>query len=166
MNVFFAFFEFVLFSILFFLVIKNKRTRDIILSISAFNLLFLIFIVLFFKSKFDFCSTLSNTLIIFVYSIIFFYSEINSPRTLIIYQSSQFWIVLGCVIFYSGTLFVFLYTSDMKDKMLNSLWNSINLTFEIAKNICFSIAFIVARKNTQNILASDFDDTNMLEKPF
>jgi hypothetical protein len=87
------------------------------------------------------------------------------PETLMIYQSYTFWIATGCIIYLAGTLFLFLYTSDIKDKQTNSLW-VIDIVFEIIKNIFFSIAFIIGKNSKQNIAPAGYDDTNMFEKPF
>jgi hypothetical protein len=34
------------------------------------------------------------------------------------------------------------------------------------KNVCFSIAFIIARNDNRNIATQNFNDTNIFEKPF
>jgi uncharacterized membrane protein len=128
--------------------------------------LFLIIILIFSTTRFDFISTLAIALLILTYSIIFYYEQINQPEELIIYQSHKFWIVTGCTIFYSGTLFIFLYTSDMKDKTHSSLWEGANATFEIIKNICFSIAILIAGRNANKHLSFESYDTNPFETPF
>jgi len=162
----FNLFQFCIFSILFITCIPNRKSKIFITALSTLNLLFLLIIHFQLKSKFEFVSILTDSLLIFIYTLMFFYNEMNSSNNYIIYTSHKFWIVLACVIFYAGTLFVFLYTSDMKDKMYSALWNVVNLIFEIVKNTCFSIAFLLARKPKQNILAAEYDDTNMTEKPF
>lgn len=157
--------EFTFFSAFFFLFIQNRKFKNLIVVITIITLCIETFLFFSFKTNFDFWTTLTTAVLIVTYSIFFFFEQINSPRTLIIYQSYVFWIVVGCIIYISGTLFLFLYTSDLKDKQNNSLWN-IDIVFEFIKNICFSIAFFVARNNQRNLATQNFDDTNMFEKPF
>ncbi len=162
----FAICEFAFFSALLYLCIKNKKVKKIIFIVAILNLL--IEIVLFYslKSNFDFWAALLNAILIVIYSIYFFYEQINSQEAQVIYKSHQFWLVAGCIIYLSGTLFLFLYTAELKDKETSSLW-IINIAFEIVKNISFSIAFILARNSSKQNLAMQYsNDTNMFEKPF
>lgn len=157
--------EYIFFSAFFYLFIRNKKFRNLIIITTALTVILEIFIFYSSKLNSDFWVTLITTILIVVYSFFFFYEQINSPEILLIYRSYTFWIAVGCIIYLSGTLFLFLYTSDIKDKEKNLLW-FINIVFEIVKNIFFSIAFIVARNNQRNIAIENFDDTNILEKPF
>jgi hypothetical protein len=161
----YALVEYSFFSIFFYLCIRNKKFKKLILLIYAVSLGFEIFLFYLPKSNFDFWAPLITAILIVIYSVFFFYEQVNSPETLFIYQSYKFWIVVGCIIYLSGTLFLFLYTSDLKDKQKNILWN-INVVFEIIKNIFFSIAFIMAKDNKRNMISEDDYDTNMFEKPF
>ena len=119
------------------------------------------------KTNLDFWLALINSLLIIVYSFFYFFEQINSASTTIVYESYQFWIVIGCLIYLAGTLFVFLYTADIKDKAYNnSLW-VINLIFEIIKYACFDFALILAKNNTRNSSFSyDVMDTNTPKNPF
>lgn len=169
----YAIFEYLFFTSFFFLSTKNKKFKILIAVISF---LYLVFDVIFLRSgktNFDFWAALFTTILIVIYSVFLLYEQVNAPLAenqynstspLIIYQSYPFWIVIGCIIYLSGTLFVFLYTSDLKDKAFSSLWG-INYVFEIIKNVCFAVAFILA-KNKKNIESQPFDDTNLFEKPF
>jgi len=157
--------EYVFFAILLYLCIRNKKFKNLIIVASVLALGIDLFLFRSPKSNSIFWPTLITAVLIVLYSIFFFYEQVNSPQSLLIYQSYQFWIVVGCIIYLSGTLFLFLITSDIQDKQKNSLW-IINVLFEIVKNVFFSIALIVASNNKQNIISPDFDDTNILEKPF
>ncbi len=157
--------EFVFFSIFFFLFLDNIKFKRFIVVVSSLNLFLGIFLFLSHKESFDFWAPLTTAILIVIYSILFFYEQVNSSSTLIVYQSYKFWVVVGCIIYISGTLFLFLYTSDLKDKQNSALW-IINIAFEIIKNVCFSVAFIVARNNQRNLATQGFDDTNIFEKPF
>ena len=156
--------EFAFFSAFFFLSILNKKFKRLILSIAVLNLCVEIFLLSFHASIFEFWAALTGAVFILSYSIFFFYEQVNSNQTLLIYQSFKFWIAVGCILYLSGTLFVFLYTSDIKDRQDHPLW-LVNILFEIVKNVFFAIAFIVARNN-KKLVIEDAYDTNMFEKPF
>jgi hypothetical protein len=160
-----AIIEYAFFSAFFYFCIRDLRFRKLILFIFLITLSTELFLLYQQKANFDFWVTLTTAILILVYCIFFFYEEISLPRTLIIYQSYNFWIATGCIIYLAGTLFLFLYTSDLKDKQKSSLW-FIDIVFEIVKNIFFSIAFLIGKHGKQNIAIRQFDDTNMIEKPF
>lgn len=154
----FAMVEFSFFSAFFYLVIISKKIKALIIMISGLALCAEIVLLYFDKENFDFWVALITAVLIVAYSISYFYEQLNSPETLIIYQSYTFWIVVGCIIYLSGTLFLFLYTSDLKNKQSSSLW-AINISFEIVKNVFFSIAFIIARKIKQRQEEHTFVDS-------
>jgi len=160
-----AMIEYASFSIFFLLSIQNKTLKNSIFVASIIFLSFELFLLYFNNVNFDFWAALFSTILIVIFSIFFFYEQINSVNTnLIIYNSYQFWIVVGCIIYLTGTLFFFLYTSNMKDRSLSPIWG-INFVFEIIKNICFSIAFIVAKNNIRKIATQNLEDTNVFQKP-
>ena len=161
----FAICEYAFFSAFFYLVIQNKKFKALIVVVSALNLCLALFLFYSQKVNFDFWAALITAILIVIYSIFFFYEQVDSPQALIIYQSYIFWIVVGCIIYLSGTLFLFLYTSDVKDRQNSSLW-IINVAFEIVKNVCFSIAFIIARNDNRNLATQDLDDPTMVENRF
>jgi hypothetical protein len=161
----FALCEFAFFSVLLYLCIQNKTFKKIIVAISAANLCVEFYLLCTHTTNFDFWAALTTAVLIVIYSIYFFYEQINSTENLLIYQSYRFWMIVGCIVYLSGTLFLFLLTADVTDKQ-HSPFYIINIIGEIVKNVFFSIAFIVARNNRQNENSGEFDDTNILEKPF
>jgi hypothetical protein len=161
-----AIIEYAFFSAFFYICIQNKKFKNLILSLSVLNICFEVFTLFLHQKNFDFWATLITAVLVLIYCIFFFYEEISKTETLLIYQSYTFWVATGCIIYLAGTLFLFLYTSDMEDKQKSSLW-VIDIVFEIIKNIFFSIAFVVG-KNSKKIAAPAYfdDDTNMFKKSF
>ncbi len=161
-----AIIEYAFFSAFFYICIQNKKFKNLILSLSVLNICFEVFTLFLHKKNFDFWATLITAVLVLIYCIFFFYEEISKTETLLIYQSYTFWVATGCIIYLAGTLFLFLYTSDMEDKQKSSLW-VIDIVFEIIKNIFFSVAFVVG-KNSKKIAAPAYfdDDTNMFKKSF
>jgi hypothetical protein len=157
--------EYLFFSAFFYLCLRNKKIKPIIIIASALFLIVAGFLFFFAKTSFDFWAALVSTILVDAYCIFFFYEQLSLPETPMIYKSYQFWITAGCFIYISGILFLYLYTSGMKDKQKSGLW-IINIIFEIVKNIFFSIAFLIAKDTEQNTVTEDFDNTNLFKKPF
>ena len=160
----FALIEYLFFSLFFYIIIHNKKVKKAIIIVSILNTTIDIYILQNYREHFDFWAALVIGILTVTFSIIYFYEQINSPKIILIYNSYSFWIVVGFVIYISGTLFLFLYTSDMKDRQKSPLW-VLNTVFEIIKDICFSIAFFVANNSTKNTLSYNAQDTNPFESP-
>lgn len=91
-------------------------------------------------------ASLENVLII-IYSIIFLYSQIKDPSILFVYYTKKFWVVIACFIYFSATLFLFLYASTFSLQEHVNYWD-INTVFDIIKNIFFCIAFSMKKYKT------------------
>ena len=87
----------------------------------------------------------TSAIILIVFSIIFFFEQIQSPKVQFIYSTPNFWIIVGIMIYFSGTFFLFLQYSDLSKSDQDNFW-VINLICIILKNIFFSIAFVLTRK--------------------
>jgi len=77
----------------------------------------------------------------------YFFEELNEPKSTFIYSSHKFWIILGILIYFTGTFFFFMQSNDLSDEQW-SKWGIINYVFTLIKNLLFSIAIII-KKNTQ-----------------
>ncbi|HEY8387020.1 MAG TPA: hypothetical protein VIK74_00370 [Parasegetibacter sp.] len=83
-----------------------------------------------------------ESIIIICVSIYYLFEQINSPQSFFIYLTPQFWVVIGLLIFFAGSFFLFIYASDFSKSELARYWN-INYTFNILKNLFFSIGFLM-----------------------
>jgi ABC-type Fe3+-siderophore transport system permease subunit len=73
--------------------------------------------------------------------IYYFYEQLKSPNTYLIYSSINFWIIISFLIFLSGTFFLYLMAGNlMNDRTFLKQYIIINSSFNILKNILLCIA--------------------------
>lgn len=157
--------EYSLFTYAIFLNIKKSLYKRIIIAISPIFFMFAIF--QFFnpevKNNIDSISITIEYILLIIYSLFYFFEELNEPNTTFIYSSHSFWIVVGILIYSTGTFFFFMQSNNLSDEEWYR-WSVINDIFTIIKNLFFSIA-IVIRKNisSENSFKSPYDE--FFEKP-
>jgi hypothetical protein len=70
-----------------------------------------------------------------------------------VYNNKKFWIIIAFLLYFSGTLFLYVYMNTLPEQQRSNYW-TINNFFEILKNILFCIAFIM-KKNVQPSYLTD-----------
>lgn len=139
----FTFFEYFLFVWFLYTVIKNRIFKKIIVSVSIAFIAFLIFYYLFAKAKsIDSIPIGVETILILIFSFYYLYEQIQDTETLFIYSKYPFWIIIGMLIYLSGSFFIYIYASYLPTKEIAKYWIFTNV-FAILKNIFFAIAIIV-----------------------
>lgn len=135
---------------------KKKLFKKVLLVLTF---LFYIFCTLsFFTSKgysFDSFPASIESILIIVFCILFFYEQINSPDISFIYATKKFWIVTAFLIYLSGTLFLFVYTSNISESEQDLYW-PINYVFNILKNIIITLAFFLPTSGSRSFADDDF----------
>ena len=138
--------EYVLFSIAIYLNLKKGLFKRIILWFSPFFIIFCLF--LFFnrggKNDIDSISITVEYILIIAYCLFFFFEELNEPNTTFIYASYKFWIIVGILIYSTGTFFFFMNSSDLTDEQWDK-WSAINYVGTIIKNAFFSVAMVLKK---------------------
>lgn len=143
----FTIIEYGLFTTYIYLSLKEKRLRYSTLAGSAiFCFVAIQNLTTKHKSDFDSLPASIEAILIVIYCIFFFYEQVKTPEVLYIYHSKKFWIVVGMMLYFAPTLFLFLYTSFLTRQETSSYW-FINDTFNILKNILFAISFIINESN-------------------
>ena len=141
---FFAFFTIVEYSLLTLFLyrsIRNKRQKIIpIIGSLVFIGTAIINLLQRKRSAFDSLSASMEAVLLIIYSIIFLYEQIKDPSILFVYYTKKFWVVVAFFIYFSSTLFLFLYAATFTIKEHDNYW-FINNIFDIIKNILFCIAF-------------------------
>ena len=126
-------------------IINNKKYKKAILYLSIAFLFYCIFD--FFNSNFtsfDSSPTGISCILILTYSIFFLFEKINYPDSFFLYSTANFWIVVALIIFFAGTFFIYIFSqSNFSDPSFNSIYNLINSTFTILRNLLFAIAFLI-----------------------
>ena len=162
----FTLFEYSFFAFFFYLVIRNRLFRRVIFVLSVIFLVTAIFFIISSaKNKFDSLAASISAILVIVYAIYYFYEQMTDPKMLIIYQSPHFWIATGCLIYLAGTLFLFLFTSEINGNQEDPWWG-INNLLDTIKNLFFTIAFVIKRDPSLPQGFEDNGNTNMTEKPF
>jgi len=155
-------FAFVLYSIT-----ESRRFRKIILFAS---IPFYIFTVAYYllsdhSNAFDSLPASIEAIFIVAFSILYLFDQLNKPQVFFIYQEPAFWFVVGFVIYFSGTLFLFIQASNLDRTIRDNFW-IITLFSNIAKNILFAIAFSTRKsKSLYNPSGNPFEN-DILENPY
>lgn len=151
--------EYGFFAFFFYTTFKNKKTKYIPI---IGTLLFYGIVAITFYEKgteaFDSLSASMEAILMIIYSIIFLYGQITSPEIIYVYNTKKFWIVIAIFLYFSSTLFLFLFAADFANPQNSSYW-IINNLFEILKNSLFCISFAMkksdANKNSFNTYNPD-----------
>jgi len=110
------------------------------------------------SSSFDTTSASGENVLIIIYSILFLYSQIKNPSIFFVYYSKKFWVVIAFFIYFSATLFLFIYAGNFNDQDHRNYWY-INNIFDIIKNLFFCIAFSMKKnKQTQHPMENMYAD--------
>jgi hypothetical protein len=99
------------------------------------------------SSTFDSMSASVEAILIIIYSLIFLYGQIKDPSVLFVYYTKKFWVVIAFFLYFSSTLFLFIYAATFTNQEQKSYW-FINNIFEILKNFLFCIAFSMKKNKT------------------
>jgi hypothetical protein len=91
-------------------------------------------------TNFDSTAASVEAILIIIYSILFLYGQIKDPTILFVYNTKKFWVVSAFFIYFSSTLFLFVYAATLTKQEQHNYWY-INDLFDIIKNILFCIAF-------------------------
>ena len=96
------------------------------------------------SEAFDSLSASAEAVLIIIYCILFLYKQINDPNVIYVYHSKKFWIVIASFLYFSSTLFLFIYAATFTNQQHTNYWY-INNIFDIIKNVLFCIAFIMKK---------------------
>ena len=80
----------------------------------------------------------------------------RDPSIVIVYNNKKFWIIVAFFLYFSGTLFLYIYINTLSKEQRSSYW-SINNFFEILKNILFCVAFIMKKDLRPSYLTDNLD---------
>lgn len=145
--------EYSLFAFFFYTTFKNKKTKyiPIIGTLIFYGIVSITFYQKSTKS-FDSLSASMEAILMIIYCIVFLYSQITSAEVVYVYNTKRFWIVIAIFLYFSSTLFLFLFAADFANPQSSSYW-IINNSFEILKNVLFCISFAMKKSDTdQNSL--------------
>ena len=134
--------QFLLFSFFFYSSLSSKKFKYIPI-LGA-----LIFCVVAFANlankRFDSISNALSSVLVITYCILLLYELISQPTAVFVYNNKKFWVIIAFFLYFSATLFLYLFFTVLTDEQRHSYW-VINNFFEILKNILFSVSFIMKK---------------------
>ncbi len=150
--------EYALFTIYIYIIVKGRYLRYLMIFLSiifccvaAYN-----YYINVGKIGFDSISASIESILIIAYCIFFLFEQLNAPTTPVIYESYQFWLIIGFLLYLSGELFFFIYASSFTEKDIGLYWN-INYGVNILKNLLFTLAFYMNK---------DISNQSFMRKPY
>jgi hypothetical protein len=100
-----------------------------------------------------------ETIIMLSFSFYFLYERTKDTTTLFIYNTYQFWIVLGIVLYLAGSFFIYIFSNYLSGAEVRKYWVITNI-FSILRTLFFVIAIIYHSKPPKNnTLTPDFELT-------
>lgn len=162
----FTLIEYTAFSFVLYSVIDNRIFRAIIMASSVVFYVFAIYYFLTVKNNtFDSLPASIEAILIVAFSIFYLFDQMNKPQVIFIYQEPNFWFVVAFILYFSGTLFLFIQASNLTKEVRDNFWK-ISLFSLIIKNILFAIAFSTKKsKNLQQTLENPFEN-EVFENPY
>jgi hypothetical protein len=150
-------------------VIDNRIFKTIILfsgiAFYAFAIWLYIYMIGDNEKSFDSLPASVESILIVAYSIFYLFDQMNKPQVIFIYQEPNFWFVVAFIIYFSGTLFLFIQASNLDREIRDNFWK-INLFLNITKNILFAIAFSTKKSNNLHFPSENPFDNDILENPY
>ena len=147
--------QFSLFSLFFYLSLKEKKFKYI--PIAGAVVFYVIAIRNFTNSNFDSFSSSLASIFFIPYCILLLYEKMRDSNIEFVYYDKKFWIIVAFFLYFSGTLFLYIYIYTLPERQRSNYWQ-INNFFEILKNILFCVSFIM-RKPEKSAFSMDSLDT-------
>jgi hypothetical protein len=149
----FTIIEYSLFALFLFLSFSKKIFKIILVVASlAFYLIATSNFLIKANGDFDSLSASAEAVLIIVYSLFYLYEQVNDPSVLLVYNTKKFWIVLAFLIYFSSTLFLFIYAGGMTHQEHKNYW-AINIFFDQLKNVLFGVGFIMRPDKKSSYIA-------------
>jgi len=154
----FTLLEYSLFSAFLYINFKKSLFKKILIVISIIFYFFCFYSFSTTKDySFDSLPASIEAILIIIFCIFFFYEQINNPEVSFIYSSKKFWVATAFLIYLSGTLFLFIYSSNLSVEDQESYW-PINFVFNILKNLFIALAFFIPVYKNHSFLHNITDD--------
>jgi hypothetical protein len=136
---------------------KVKAQRSLVYTAVGYTIFYVIFTSLAGDSlTIDSIQIGIETIIILVFAYYYLYERMNDANTLFIYNTYPFWVVIGIVLYLSGSFFVYIFAGFLTEDEIRRYWVITNI-FSIVKSILFAVALLIHAKPTRNTVSSDFE---------
>ncbi len=128
---------------------KSITTLIIILSLAFYSFQIIYTFNIEQKRGIDSIPIGIETILVFVYLLMFFYNYLKTNQNQPIYTSYGFWVSFGIIIYLGSTFFFYILANNLEDSDRDRLWPYSYIP-DIIKNILFYIAMITFSKNPIN----------------
>jgi hypothetical protein len=108
------------------------------------------------KQDFDDFSSSLEAILLIIFSLVFFFEQISSQSADFLYEKYSFWIITGILLYFAGSLFLFVLGNSLSKQEINVYWD-ITYFANVMKNIFFAIAFFIEKQKMP---------TTPMRKPF
>jgi len=153
-NSFYTFFEYFSFALFIWLGIQRPPFKKVIMWVS---ISFFVFLAVYFVSakysRLDSIPIGLETLLILIFSFYFLFELTNNSKDTFIHYNFRFWVVIGMIIYLSGSFFIYLYANQLSTTEGKKFGILIDF-FYILKNIFFAIAIFIFYKHPNRKLNS------------
>ena len=160
--------EFLLFSWFLVTQLATQTTKKILVFLGVLYTIFYVAFTFYTKAFTSTDSIPENTaiidsipigieaIIVLVFSFYYLYEQMRDTTNMFIYNTFQFWIVLGMVLYLAGSFFIYIFSNNLSGDDVKKYWVITNF-FSILRSIFFTIAIIQHAKPTKNRLLADFE---------
>ena len=148
-NILFSVFtilEFSFFCLFYYYVLPTTFVRRSVAKIWGLFLVFacIDFFIIENQNAFDSLAVGVEYILIILMCIYYLIVQIRGTYSLTVYSTSNFWIIITFLIYTSGTFFLYIMAGKMfNDRNFHFQYTIINSSFDILKNILFSIAMLM-----------------------
>lgn len=137
----FSIVEYTLFAYFLYVSLRERVFKIIVPVCSAlFYLIAIMNITRGRKESFDSLSASLEASLLIIYSLFFLYEQIKDPTVFYVYYSKKFWIIIAFLLYFSSTLFLFIYAVNLTRAQYKFYW-SLNNLFDTLKNLLFAVSF-------------------------
>jgi hypothetical protein len=113
-------------------------------------------------NSFDSITSGVETILIILMCIYFLVVQIKGSNDLLVYSTTNFWIIITFLIYLCGTFFLYIMAENMiKDRAFQIQYVIINSAFNILKNILLSVAMLMKPSTVPNQILKNNDRDNL-----
>lgn len=148
--------EYILFSAFFYLSIQKIQFKKLILYSSFLFISVCLTLILLKNSYYSILASV-ETILVILFSILFFFDQIKHPQSFFIYSTFQFWVVIGILFYLTGTFFLFVFVDELSLERVVRYW-IINSICNIFKNLFIAIGFLLPEPKKENNLNLNYSN--------
>jgi hypothetical protein len=144
--------EFTFLSFFYYYILKNKRKKIFFVSATFFFIIYSIYnYCITNTTDFNYSPLIAECLFFLVVIPYYLYEKMQYSITTPIYQSPDFWISIGFLIYFSGNFFLFLFSKVMfSDPHFAEQYNIVYCSFTILKDFLLCIAIFVNKSHAKD----------------